>query len=66
MKGYPNTTNLKESRMGGSRLDLYGLGYGQVAGCFENSIQAVGFIKCGEFIAFLSNCMGAHSFFKNY
>jgi hypothetical protein len=36
--------------MGSHALDLSGLGWGQVAGCFERGNETTVYIKCAEFL----------------
>jgi hypothetical protein len=43
--------------VGGHGLDCFSLGYGQLVGCCECSNESPGFIKCGEFIDCLRNCL---------
>jgi hypothetical protein len=38
-----------------SRLDLCGLGEGQVAGCYADGNEPSGFMQCGEILDWLSN-----------
>jgi hypothetical protein len=54
--GIQNLNTPWRYRMGGGKLNLSVLGYGQVVGCCEHGNEPLGFIKCREMIECLKHC----------